>query len=81
MTTDNKYAQGLTWALKKQDLERMLQEAGDKYTHLEFKLVVDEKCVTRYFIALVSTDEEGCTQVNVEHKICPSPPGCPDGTN
>lgn len=83
-------AQQLTWHLKKEQLERLIQAAGSDYDALQFKFCINKnpetrEVVTKYFMALVKVD---LTQPNVcegivtlrtdEEEACPVPPDCND---
>jgi hypothetical protein len=79
--------QQLTWELKKEDLEALLQEAGPGYAALQFKICIDAAGQTKFLVSMVDgkakqaeaqTSKESAfsSQKVLEKEACPVPPGC-----
>lgn len=81
------FHQQITWHLKKEDLEKLLEEAGDNYTALAFTLGIDDDANMQYEVSLVNTGKANANTANFFAAVapgsvgssvrpCPVPPDC-----
>jgi len=80
------FHQQLTWHLKKADLKKLLQEAGDKYSALAFTIGIDDSGTMQYHVSLVNQETNNTRTANIATfattpvgstvKACPVPPDC-----
>ena len=81
------FHQQLTWHLKKADLKKLLDEAGDKYSALAFTIGIDDSGTMQYHVSLVNHDNSTTRTANLAAfattatvgstvKACPVPPDC-----
>lgn len=81
------FHQQLTWHLKKADLEKLLEEAGSRYSALAFTLGIDDSGSMQYHVSLVNTEASStragsfsasatAAPIGSTAKACPVPPDC-----
>ena len=74
--------QQIVWHLKKQDLERILEEGRSRYTALEIKMCVLNNSDIVYLVRLITVNPHAdqCDGVIIgsssQVKVCPVPPDC-----
>ena len=78
-----KCVQQITWHLKKEVLEKMLDNAAGDYSALQFKTCITELGQTKYYMTLIKVDltaQNVCagtvTTLSDDEEVCPVPPDC-----
>jgi len=73
----------ITWHLKREALEKMLQNSASDYTALQFKTCINTEGQTRYYMCLVKVDSPSAGDrygvarpAGAEEEVCPVPPDC-----
>jgi hypothetical protein len=67
--------QKITWQISKEKLSKMITDAHDDYSALEFQMCIEDHGVTNYYMTLLDVPS-GEGFLSAPTKVCPVPPDC-----